>query len=365
MQASSPLHIDGIDYLEFYSGNARQAAYHYQRAFGFKPLAYAGLETGVRDRASYVLGQGSIRLVLTSPLSGTHAIAKHVCQHGDGVHDIAFTVPDVEACYHEALRRGAWPAQEPKTFEDDNGIVRRAAVSTYGDTIHSFVERHGYRGRFLPGYVPINGHSVSDGIGLEHIDHVVGNVEAGKLDQWVEFYEQVFGFSQFVSFDDKDISTEYSALRSVVIRDSSGTVTLPINEPARGRSKSQIQEYLDYYGSPGVQHVALRTEGIIPAVRTMRRRGVEFLGVPPVYYENLAERVGRIDESYNDLRRLHILADRDDKGYLLQIFTRPMQDRPTLFFEVIQRAGSESFGKGNFKALFEAIEREQALRGNL
>lgn len=370
MQGLSPLPVNAIDYLELYVGNARQAAYFYQRAFGFSPIAYAGPETGVRDRASYVLGQANIRLVVTSALSDDHPIASHALRHGDGVHDIALRVDDAESTYQEALRRGATGVLEPATFEDDGGMYRRAAIATYGDTVHSFIERNDYRGPFAPGYeawTPRNPAAVAEEetVALWRIDHVVGNVQEGRMDEWVDFYASVFGFTQLISFEDRDISTEYSSLRSKVMRNEAGTVVLPINEPASGRKKSQIQEYLDYHGGPGVQHVALRTETIIPSVSAMRHHGVDFLQVPGNYYQALPERIGSIEEPLDELERLAILADRDDRGYLLQIFTQTVQDRPTLFFEVIQRNGSESFGKGNFKALFEAIEREQARRGNL
>jgi 4-hydroxyphenylpyruvate dioxygenase len=359
--------IRNWDHIEFYVGNARQAAHYYATTFGFTPTAYAGLETGVRDRASYVLEQGKIRLVLTSALLPGSPIGEHVAVHGDGVKDIALEVPDAEKAYHEALSRGARSAMEPMTQEDEFGRVKRAAIYTYGETLHSFIERMDYAGPFLPGYraLEVTPGQRARGVGLAAIDHCVGNVELGKMNEWVEFYERVLGFEQIIHFDDKTITTEYSALMSKVMQGGHGKVKFPINEPAVGRRKSQIQEYLDYYGGPGVQHVALITGDIVKTVRAMREQGVQFQPGVSTYYEELEGRVGKIDEDIGELAELGILVDRDDDGYLLQIFTRNVQDRPTVFFEVIQRKGARGFGEGNFKALFEAIERDQALRGNL
>jgi 4-hydroxyphenylpyruvate dioxygenase len=356
--------IEGWDHLELYVGNAKQAAYFYEHAFGFQLTAYAGPETGVRDRASYVVEQGDIRLVLTCALRGDHEIARHVLTHGDGVRDIALTVPDATQAYREAVQRGARSVSEPHMVEDELGRVELAAIATYGDTIHTFVNRADYGGPYLPGYVAqeLNG---ALGVGLKVIDHCVGNVELGRMDHWVEFYERVFGMTNILHFGDEQIHTEYSALMSKVMADGSGKIKFPINEPAEGKRKSQIEEYLDFYGSPGVQHIALASEDIVGTVHAMRERGVAFLGTPEAYYEDAFDRVGEIDQSWEDLRRLRILVDRDEDGYLLQIFTKTAQDRPTLFFEVIERHGARGFGEGNFKALFESIEREQALRGNL
>jgi 4-hydroxyphenylpyruvate dioxygenase len=361
--------IKNWDHIELYVGNAKQAAHWYAATFGFTPVAYAGLETGVRDRASYVLQQGKIRLVLTSALAPDSEIARFAWQHGDGVKDIALEVPDAEHAYNEAVKRGAKSAREPAATEDAQGKVKRAAIYTYGDTIHSFVERHDYRGPFLPGYRALEPakDQPSRDAGLRAVDHCVGNVELGKMDEWVGFYERVLGFTQMRHFTDRDINTEYSALMSKVMEGGNGKIKFPINEPAESqkKGKSQIQEYLDYYGGPGVQHVALLTGDILATVRQLRAQGVGFLTTPTSYYEELEGRVGKIDEPLDELANLGILVDRDDDGYLLQIFTKNVQDRPTLFFEVIQRKGARGFGDGNFKALFEAIEREQAARGNL
>ncbi|HTL05727.1 MAG TPA: 4-hydroxyphenylpyruvate dioxygenase [Gemmatimonadales bacterium] len=357
--------INGTDFVELYVGNARQSAIYYEAAFGFRRVAYQGPETGVRDRASYVLQQGKIRLLLTTALQPDHPIADHVLRHGDGVHDIALWVDDARDAFAKAVSRGAQPAQEPTVLKDQNGEAVTAAIHTYGETLHSLVERRNYRGAFLPGYQPLAGGFQSDPAGLLHIDHCVGNVELGQMNRWVAFYRDVLGFSQIIGFDDKDISTEYSALMSKVMANGNGRIKFPINEPAQGRKKSQIEEYLDYYHSPGVQHLALATDDIIGTVTRLGQSGVEFLHVPGNYYDTVLDRVGKIDEDLEPLRRLGILVDRDEEGYLLQIFTRPVQDRPTLFYEIIQRKGAKSFGKGNFKALFEAIEREQAARGNL
>ncbi len=359
------LPILGTDHIEFYVGNAKQAAYFYRTAFGFQLTAYAGLETGVRDRASYVLQQGKIRFVLTTPYHPNNPIADHIYTHGDGVKVLALWVDDARAAWEETTKRGAISVQEPTVLSDQHGQVVVASIQTYGDTIHTFVERKNYRGAFLPGYVPVETNYNPSPIGLKYVDHCVGNVELGKMNQWVKFYQDVLGFKLLITFDDKDISTEYSALMSKVVSNGSGYVKFPINEPAEGRRKSQIDEFLEYYHGPGVQHVALATDDIIFTVSELRKRGVEFLRVPATYYDDLLDRVGSIDEDIAVLRDLNILVDRDEEGYLLQIFTKPVQDRPTLFFEIIQRKGARSFGKGNFKALFEAIEREQALRGNL
>ncbi len=356
----------GIDHVELYVGNATQASYWFQHALGFRETGYAGLETGIRDRASHVLEQGRIRIVLTSPLLGTSEIARHVAAHGDGVKVIALSVPDAEHAYRHAVRHGALGVREPWEETDADGTVRMATIATYGETLHTFVERSGYEGSFLPGYGPAasNG-AAEDGDHLVGIDHVVGNVELGRLDEWVGYYERVFGMTEMIHFTDRDISTEYSALMSKVMADGKGRVKFPINEPAEGKRKSQIEEFLEYYGGAGAQHIALATTDIVATVRELRERGVRFLNTPDSYYEELPQRVGEIDEDLADLRELGILADRDDEGYLLQIFTQTIGDRPTVFLEVIERHGAKGFGEGNFKALFEAIEREQEKRGNL
>jgi 4-hydroxyphenylpyruvate dioxygenase len=360
------LPLRGLDHIELYAGNARQAAYYYRAAFGFSLAAYAGPETGVRDRASYVLEQGQVRLVLTTALCPGHPVAEHVDRHGDGVRDIAFEVDDAGRAWSETTARGAASVREPFTVEDASGAARLASIAVYGDTIHTFVERRDYRGVFLPGFqAAASPDPVARPVGLRHVDHMVGNVGWGEMDRWVRFYEDVMGFRLYQHFDDKDISTEYSALMSKVVAGGAGRVKFPINEPAEGRRKSQIEEFLEFYGGPGVQHIAMSTRDIVDTVSRLRAQGVEFLRVPPTYYDELDARVGRIDEPVEKLADLGVLVDRDDEGYMLQIFTRPVEDRPTLFFEIIQRHGSRSFGKGNFKALFEAIEREQALRGNL
>ncbi|MHB1022385.1 MAG: 4-hydroxyphenylpyruvate dioxygenase [Acidobacteriaceae bacterium] len=368
--AASPMNdfmpLNGTDYVEFYVGNARQAAHFYRSAFGFILIAYSGPETGVRDRASYVLQQGKIRLVLTTALMPEHAVAEHVRVHGDGVRDIALWVDDAEAAWDAATARGARCARRPEILQDEHGEVRLAAIATYGETIHTFVERTHYNGIFLPGYKAVMEQDVvARPVGLKYIDHMVGNVGWGEMNRWVDFYSHVMGFRLFKHFDDKDISTEYSALMSKVMSNGNERVKFPINEPAEGKRKSQIEEYLEFYRGPGVQHIAMATDDIIDTVGKLRNQGVEFLRVPTAYYDELLSRVGKIDEPIEPLRELGILVDRDDEGYMLQIFTRPVEDRPTLFYEIIQRKGSRSFGKGNFKALFEAIEREQALRGNL
>jgi len=360
------LPLNGTDYIEFYVGNARQAAHYYRTAFGFELAAYRGPETGARDRASYVLMQNKIRLVLTTALAPDHPIAEHVRVHGDGVRDIGLWVDDAESAWLETTRRGARSVAEPATLRDDLGDAKISSIAAYGDTVHTFVERRNYRGAFLPGYEPAAGHdTLARPAGLKHVDHMVGNVGWGEMNRWVDFYRDVMGFRLFKHFDDKDISTEYSALMSKVMSNGNERVKFPINEPAAGKRKSQIEEYLEYYRGPGVQHIAMATDDIIATVGTLQRQGVEFLRVPSTYYDDLQKRVGAIDEPVEELARLGILVDRDDEGYMLQIFTRPVEDRPTLFYEVIQRKGSRSFGKGNFKALFEAIEREQARRGNL
>jgi 4-hydroxyphenylpyruvate dioxygenase len=360
------LPLIGTDHIEFYVGNAKQAAHYYRSAFGMKLVAYSGPETGVRGRASYVVEQGKIRFVLTAGIQPDDPIAEHVRLHGDGVHSIALGVDDAESAYRETVRRGARAVLEPTVSRDHNGEVRISGIAVYGDTIHTFVERGKYKGAFLPGFAPVEGtDTVSRPVGLKYINHIVANVALGEMNDWVRFYERVMGFRLYQTFDDRDISTEYSALMSKVMANGNDRVKFPINEPAQGRRKSQIEEYLDFYKGPGVQHIAMATDDIIGTVSRMRDQGVEFLRVPKAYYEDLSQRIGPIDESMEQLSGLGILVDRDDEGYMLQIFTKPVEDRPTLFYEVIQRKGSRGFGKGNFKALFEAIEREQALRGNL
>jgi 4-hydroxyphenylpyruvate dioxygenase len=363
-QAVDEMPLLGIDHLELYVGNAVQAAYFFTRALGFRRVAYAGLESGVRDRSSCVVEQGGVRFVLTAPLHGTGEIARHVAEHGDGVKVVSLRVPDAEHAYRTAIRHGARGVAEPWEASDSDGAVRMATVATYGETHHTFVERDTYRGAFLPGYLPAGDGETDAGL-FTGVDHVVGNVELGRLDEWVGYYERVFGMREMIHFSDRDISTEYSALMSKVMADGSGRIKFPINEPAEGKRKSQIEEYLEYYGGAGVQHIALATDDIVRTVSELKSRGVEFLTTPPSYYEELPGRIGEIDEDLADLRRLGILADRDDEGYLLQIFTRTLGDRPTLFCEVIERHGARGFGEGNFKALFEAIEREQEKRGNL
>ena len=358
--------LDGWDHVELWVGNAKQAAFYYESAFGFHRTAYAGPETGVRDRASYVLEQGEIRLVLTSSVRSDSDIARHALTHGDGVKDIALRVPDAANAYREAVARGAEGVIEPHTVEDEFGKVELATIATYGDVVHTFVGRAGYEGAYLPGYVAQDSpNGAGDGVGLLAIDHIVGNVELGKMEHWVEYYERVFGMTEMIHFSDDDISTEYSALMSKVMTDGQGKVKFPINEPAEGKRKSQIDEYLEFNEGPGAQHIAMQSSNVVETVEALQQRGVVFLSTPDAYYEETPGRVGEIDQSWEDLRRLRILADRDDDGYLLQIFTKTAQDRPTLFFEVIERHGARGFGDGNFKALFEAIEREQALRGNL
>jgi 4-hydroxyphenylpyruvate dioxygenase len=359
------LPLNGTDHVEFYVGNARQAAYFYRLAFGMKLVAYAGPETGQRDRASYVLQQGKIRLVLTTPLRATGEIADHIFRHGDGVRDVALWVDDARDAWKQTTERGARSVREPFELKDDHGTVVMSTIATYGDTVHTFVDRSGYTGPFLPGFRATPEDPIARPVGLLHIDHMVGNVGWNEMNTFVNFYRDVMGFGLYQHFDDSDISTEYSALMSKVMANGNGRVKFPINEPAEGRRKSQIEEYLEFYQGPGVQHLALATNDILKTVHTMQQQGVEFLKVPHSYYATLQERVGKIDEPVDELEKLGVLVDRDDEGYMLQIFTRPVEDRPTLFYEIIQRKGSRSFGKGNFKALFEAIEREQADRGNL
>jgi 4-hydroxyphenylpyruvate dioxygenase len=365
----SDIPLRRIDHVRFFVGNARQSAYFYRNAFGFDVVGYAGLETRTRHEAGYVLKQGDITFVLASPLGPEHPEAQRIIQHGDGVQDIALQVDDVSAAYRIALERGATGVTEPTLLEDEHGVYEFATIRTYGDTTHSFVNRDRYRGVFAPGYKPLDPDRYSPSsfhsAGLKFIDHIVGNVEEGKMGEWVRFYERVLGFSLLVSFDDKDISTEYTALMSKVVQGGNGRIKFPINEPARSKRRSQIEEYLQFYRGPGVQHIALATDDIMETVRALRHNDCSFLKVPPAYYEMLPDRVGPIDEDIRELAELGILVDRDEEGYLLQIFTKPVEDRPTVFFEIIERHGSQSFGKGNFKALFEAIEREQARRGTL
>ena len=357
--------INGTDYLELYVSNAKQAAHFYKSAFGFRTLAYAGLETGLKDRESYVVEQDKIRLVLTSPLRSGTDIGRHIDQHGDGVKVTALWVDDATYAYNAAMERGARSYMEPVTESDEDGHVVRSGIYTYGEVVHIFVERKDYNGIFLPGYKKMESYYNPEPVGLKFVDHMVGNVELGKMNEWVEFYEKVMGFTQILSFDDKEISTEYTALMSKVMSNGNGRIKFPINEPAPGKKKSQVDEYLEFYEGAGVQHIAVATDNIIQTVTALRDRGVEFLRVPGTYYDTLLDRVGHIDEDLAPLRELGILVDRDDEGYLLQIFTRTVQARPTMFFEIIQRKGAQSFGKGNFKALFEALEREQELRGTL
>jgi len=355
----------GTDYVELYVGNAKQAAYYYQTAWGFQPIAYAGLETGRKDSVSYVLQQDKIRLVLTAALQPDGDINKHINAHGDGVKVIALWVEDATKSYHETVKRGAKSYMEPKIEEDEHGKVVFSGIHTYGETVHIFVERKNYYGAFLPGFKAWNKTYKTTPLGLKYIDHIVGNVGWKEMNTWCEFYAKVMGFAQLVSFDDNDISTEYTALMSKVMSNGNGRIKFPINEPAEGRKKSQIEEYITFYNGAGVQHMALATDNIIETVSTLQQRGIEFLTVPSTYYDTVLDRVGEIDEDLQPLKDLGILIDRDDEGYLLQIFTKPILDRPTLFFEIIQRKGAQSFGKGNFKALFEAIEREQQQRGTL
>lgn len=363
--AADDFPLNGTDHLEFYVGNAKQSAMYYQAALGFELVAYCGPETGIRDRVSYVLQQDKIRIVLTSALTPDHEVARHVQEHGDGVKVLALWVDDAERAYYTALERGAKSAFAPKTLRDEHGEVVLSAIHTYGDTIHTFVERSNYNGAFMPGFESRPSVYPFKPVGLKYVDHCVGNVELGDMNKWVKFYQDVMGFKLLITFDDNDISTEYTALMSKVVSNGNGYVKFPINEPAKGLKKSQIEEYIDFYRGAGVQHIAVATDDILATVSQMRSNGVDFLRVPDNYYEDVPERVGKIEEKLEDLKALNILVDRDEDGYLLQIFTKPIQDRPTVFFEIIQRRGAKSFGKGNFKALFEAIEREQALRGTL
>ena len=364
--AADFLPLKGIDHVEFWVGNAKQAAVYYRALWGFTPVAYAGLETGVRDRASYVMAQNDIRFVFTAPISDTGELAEHVRRHGDGVHDIAFAVDDVASAWRETTSRGAKSALEPTEVPGEKGVLRRSAIHTYGEVLHSFIDRSDYHGTFAPGYHRITKPAAAaTGQQLLEVDHCVGNVALGDMNKYVDFYRDVMGFSQLIHYDDKVIHTEYSALMSKVMQSGNGRIKFPINEPADGKRKSQIQEFLDYYLEAGTQHIALRTEDIVGTVRALRSRGVEFLGLPHEYYASLPDRVGDVGIPMDLLEELGIEADRDEEGYLLQIFTKPVQDRPTFFFEIIERHGSRGFGVGNFKALFEAIEREQEKRGNL
>ena len=361
----TPYSIKGFNHCEFYVGNAKQAAYFYQKTMGFNIIAYRGLETGSRDRVSYVLNQGHIFFLVTSPLEKNTKIGDHIDRHGDGIKDVAFTVDNAEMAWEISLERGAKSAQEPCEIKDDNGEVIISSIHTFGDTIHTFIERTNYKGSFLPGYNDFHPSISPEEPKLIHIDHVVGNQPDGQMQSVCDFYEKIFGWHRFWTVDDKDITTEFSSLRSIVMANNNEIVKMPINEPAEGLKKSQIQEFIDYYETAGVQHLALSTKDIIHSVKVMRASGVEFLPTPDSYYDDIKERVGDIDEDIQTLKELGILIDNDENGYMLQIFTRPLQDRPTLFFEIIQRKGSNSFGKGNFKALFESIEREQQKRGNL
>jgi 4-hydroxyphenylpyruvate dioxygenase len=365
-EAQDFMPLNGTDYIELYVSNSKQAAHFYKSAFGFQSFAYAGLETGLKDRESYVVIQGAIKLVLTSPLKSKTAIGKHIDDHGDGVKVVALWVNDATDAYQTAIDRGARSYMEPLITDDQDGKMVRSGIYTYGETVHVFVERTEYTGHFLPGYVKWETPDFNpSSIGLKYIDHMVGNVKLGEMNKWVGFYEDVMGFTNILTFDDKDISTEYTALMSKVVSNGNGRIKFPINEPAKGLKRSQVDEYLDFYEGEGVQHLAVATDDIVGTVRALRNRGVEFLRVPNSYYQTVLDRVGHIDEDIASLQQLGVLIDRDDEGYLLQIFTKPIEPRPTLFFEIIQRKGAQSFGKGNFKALFEAIEREQAVRGTL
>jgi 4-hydroxyphenylpyruvate dioxygenase len=357
--------INGTDYIEFYVGNAKQSAMYYQSAFGYQLVAYSGPETGNKKLVSYVLQQGKIRIVLTSSVLANHPVNKHVQKHGDGVKVLALWVDDAADAYQKAIDRGAESAMKPNIIKDENGEVIVAAIKTYGETWHTLVERKNYTGTFLPGYIPIENTRKFEQVGLKYVDHCVGNVELGQMNHWVKFYQDVLGFKLLMTFDDKDISTKYTALMSKVVSNGNGYIKFPINEPANGIKKSQIEEFIEFYKGSGVQHIAVATDNIIETVSKLRANGVDFLRVPDTYYDEVVDRIGHIDEKLEDLKKLNILVDRDEEGYLLQIFTKPVQDRPTLFYEIIQRKGAKSFGKGNFKALFEAIEREQEIRGNL
>ena len=364
-KAQDFLPINGTDYVELYVGNAKQAAHYYKTAFGFQDLAYAGLETGVRDYTSYALQQGKIRLVLTTPFKADSDMARHLAIHGDGVKVIALWVNDAYDAFEQTTKRGAKPFLQPETITDANGTIRRSGIHTYGDTVHIFIERTAYKGPFLPGYEALNTEYTPIPTGLKYVDHMVGNVELGAMNRWSDFYANTMGFANLVTFDDKDISTEYTALMSKVMSNGNGYIKFPINEPAIGKKKSQVEEYLDFYNGPGCQHIAVATDDIVFTISEMRKRGVEFLYVPGTYYDTVKDRVGMIEEDLEELKKWGIMVDRDEEGYLLQIFTKPVEDRPTLFFEIIQRKGAKSFGKGNFQALFESIEAEQARRGTL
>jgi len=359
------LPLDGTDYVEFYVGNAKQAAHFYKTAFGFQSLAYAGPETGMKDKVSYVIRQNKLTFVLTTPLRTGNPIADHIYKHGDGVKVLALKVDDAAKAFEETVKRGAKPYMETTVLKDDDGEVVLSGIHTYGDTVHFFVERNNYKGVFMPGFKKWESNYKPEETGLLYVDHCVGNVGWNQMNPWVSFYEQVMGFKNILSFDDNDISTEYSALMSKVMSNGNGYVKFPINEPAEGKKKSQVEEYLDFYNGEGVQHVAIATNDIVKTVSELQRRGIEFLSIPASYYETVLDRVGKIDEDLQPLQDLGVLIDRDEEGYLLQIFSKPLEDRPTLFFEIIQRKGAKSFGKGNFKALFEALEREQDARGNL
>jgi 4-hydroxyphenylpyruvate dioxygenase len=359
------LALDGTDYVEFYVGNAKQAAHFYKTAFGFQSLAYAGPETGMKDKVSYVIRQNKLTFVLTTPLRSDNPIADHIYKHGDGVKVLALKVDDAAKAFEETVKRGAKPYLETTVLKDDEGELVLSGIHTYGDTVHLFVERKNYKGVFMPGFKKWESNYNPAETGLLYVDHCVGNVGWNQMNPWVSFYEQVMGFKNILTFDDKDISTEYSALMSKVMSNGNGSVKFPINEPAEGKKKSQVEEYLDFYNGEGVQHVAIATNDIVKTVTELQKRGIEFLNIPASYYETVLDRVGKIDEDLQPLQELGILIDRDNEGYLLQIFSKPLEDRPTLFFEIIQRKGAQSFGKGNFKALFEALEREQDARGNL
>lgn len=364
-KAQDFLPINGTDYVELYVGNAKQAAHYYKTALGFQELAYAGLETGLRDRTSYVLQQGKIRIVLTSPFDPDSDISHHIRMHGDGVKVIALWVDDAYDAFEQTTKRGAKPYLQPETVKDEFGEIRRSGIHTYGDTVHIFMERKNYKGLFMPGFEKWETEYRPGQVGLKYIDHMVGNVELGAMNKWAGFYNDVMGFANLITFDDKDISTEYTALMSKVMTNGNGYIKFPINEPAEGKKKSQIEEYIDFYKGAGCQHIAVATDDIVFTISEMRRRGVEFLYVPGTYYDTVADRVGIIEEDMEELKKWGIMVDRDEDGYLLQIFTKPIEDRPTLFLEIIQRKGAKSFGKGNFKALFESIEAEQARRGTL
>lgn len=364
-KAQDFLPINGTDYVELYVGNAKQAAHFYKTALGFQDLAYCGLETGAKDRTSYVLQQGKIRLVLTSPFETNSAISDHLRVHGDGVKVIALWVNDAYDAFLQTTQRGAKPYLQPETIQDQYGTIKRSGIHTYGDTVHIFIERKDYHGVFLPGFEALKTDYNPIPTGLKYIDHMVGNVELGAMNQWADFYANTMGFANLITFDDKDISTEYTALMSKVMSNGNGYIKFPINEPAIGKKKSQVQEYLDFYNGPGCQHIAVATDDIVFTISEMKKRGIEFLYVPGSYYDTVQARVGIIEEDLNELKKWGIMVDRDEEGYLLQIFTKPVEDRPTVFFEIIQRKGAKSFGKGNFQALFESIEAEQARRGTL